>query len=673
MMANNNNRPEEGEPVSPLSSRCSSPVLQRYDDPVARILGVAATGPPTTVIVDHRKSKSLSLIGFDPLLEGRAVRKQQQQKRRPQQPTLQHNMVWTGLAATTTNMAHPLQKESQQQQNSPKTATTTNSSTFASSSSSAAASPMQDHRVTLGVSMRDSQDRRGLLKRLGSVRKQHRKTQSLSGIGRPKMVSRTSSTGQARANPTATNNTNNTNNNNNNVSPHPRHRRVSSSASSSTTTTTSRSGGGAFLDMPLLAKPSPTSFLDGRVDNAMRSSEQDPAPHQVELPKSPTDWLVYAKLSALLQDYERVDQNFDWGSLVGMSWMALQEFVGMGKIPHDRTHSLSLTHQPIVQQLISATRTTTTTTTTSTIPRRHHHHQQQQQQPPLTVEGHVADDTAEALVLDGQHRVVVVFRGKGNRQTKPVSAKQARHFAKHHNLCLKGEKPVTVFPSFRESYFALEGPLGAVLDRWTESNPFGEVIFCGHSFGGALATLGALRFAAVRPVVRVSCYTTSCPRVGGPGFCRLVHTLPNLRVLRLEHGHDANTVVPADSPTHTWNHAGHTVYLKKTHHNMNTIHVNNHNHNNNNSTSSSTMVVRAYRFDKHKSNSVLKNIKCQEKDLSMYVQALQHLHDSAAAAATTTKTNNRSKKPSSAWVQGFVGEDVGKGVLGRGNEKRLVV
>jgi hypothetical protein len=48
-----------------------------------------------------------------------------------------------------------------------------------------------------------------------------------------------------------------------------------------------------------------------------------------------------------------------------------------------------------------------------------------------------------------------------------------------------------------------------------------EVIFCGHSLGGALATIGSLYYATKYPEKSVSCVTFGSPRVGNPKFVEL--------------------------------------------------------------------------------------------------------------------------------------------------------
>ena len=601
-------------PLIPPTTAASPSTPALCIDPFTKLLEAATNAPPDTVVVNHRKNKSaVSLIGFDPLLEPLSSSSTHNVHRNNGKPP-KSGTVWGGGGTS----SHPFDRIKQPA--SPGTAATTASGSNAILS----AIPVKSHRYTssigsvlsglttkqstendenhdendlnennrgtnnsenhgstLGTKPQDSQDRRGgLLKRLSRVHR-HNRSQSLGGLI-PKSLPRIGTP---------------------NPSSPSTGRRIAQVPTDA-------------LALPMLAKPSPTSFLNGHVDNAMRSSEQDPTPHQVGLPPTPSDCLVYTRLCSLLEDYKKHDQNFSFDAFRGMQRTRLLEFattpIGKTNVNNKQNGTgnsngtkpkLMNVHKPIASALADVTSNL-----------------------PVTVAGHVMHDTAEALVLDGQHKVIVVLRGKGGSQQKPVLPKQARNVTTKRNL--SSEQPATVYPPFREAFFGLERALTAILDRLVTSNPFAEVVFTGHSFGGATATIGAMRFATVRPATLVSCYTTSTPRVGDADFRSLVHTLPNLKVIRFEHGHDANTTIPTDSTSHTWLAVGHTVQLKGD-------------------------TMKAYQFDKHKP-VVSKVTRWTEKELGMYVQDFRRAV--------------REKK----WVSEYCGS-VGSGVVGKDNEKRLMV
>lgn len=77
---------------------------------------------------------------------------------------------------------------------------------------------------------------------------------------------------------------------------------------------------------------------------------------------------------------------------------------------------------------------------------------------------------------------------------------------------LDAENPVSVYPPFRDAYFELETQVYGLLDTLVDKNPFSDVVFTGHSFGGALNTTGAIRFSSARPMLRFSVISLALTR-----------------------------------------------------------------------------------------------------------------------------------------------------------------
>jgi len=95
--------------------------------------------------------------------------------------------------------------------------------------------------------------------------------------------------------------------------------------------------------------------------------------------------------------------------------------------------------------------------------------------------------------------------------------------------------------------------------------PFFDIVFTGHSFGAAIATLAALTYADKNPQLRISANVYGCPRIGKEPFRRWVHSLPNLRVFRLENPQDFALAFPGGKDFMTVGHgiqinAGFKVY-----------------------------------------------------------------------------------------------------------------
>lgn len=125
---------------------------------------------------------------------------------------------------------------------------------------------------------------------------------------------------------------------------------------------------------------------------------------------------------------------------------------------------------------------------------------------------------------------------------------------------LHEEQNVPILSTFRSSYFGtpLERTVFALLENLTSRKPFLDVVVTGHSFGAAMSSIAALRYASSNSHVRVSCIAFGMPRVGGEGWRRAVHSVPNLRVCRVENGTDPYVSLPAGSE---WVHVGHAIQI----------------------------------------------------------------------------------------------------------------
>merc|ERR1712165_218505 len=124
------------------------------------------------------------------------------------------------------------------------------------------------------------------------------------------------------------------------------------------------------------------------------------------------------------------------------------------------------------------------------------------------------------------------------------------------------------------------------LDELAEEHPFFDVIVTGHSFGGVLAQLASLRYACLRPNLFVSCYNFGCPKIGALNYRYYVHSLPNLKLMRMEYGCDPWINEPTQP---VWVHAGHCIVIES----------GNKAGKSNNDDSTSTTTARAYRLDRH--------------------------------------------------------------------------
>ncbi len=302
-----------------------------------------------------------------------------------------------------------------------------------------------------------------------------------------------------------------------------------------------------------------------------------------------------ARLNDFVENYRRIDQNID-----------LRQFVGVNA--SDVRKVKIKEHIPIAQSFLECG-------------------------DGLTVQGFVsvgssADTRLEAVIFEGQRYFSVIFRGTTEQQTKLLGGSKI----KRRPTPLDPEQEnVEVYSGFKEEYSKLEKDCFSLIDTLCEQNPFCDVVFSGYSFGAAMATLAASRYATARPMMRVGCYTLASPKVGFSMFRHVVNSLPNLKVIRLELGQDAKCQAPSVGG---W-HVGHTLVLSGSLHQSST---------------KSDKAVLVYKFDTPKR----KKFKTSHPDLRNYITTLEEIA--------------RLQIP---WVKDFV-NTAGKGVVVN-NEARQVV
>jgi hypothetical protein len=441
----------------------------------------------------------------------------------------------------------------------------------------------------------------------------------------------------------------------------------------------------------LMAKNPPTSFLIGNGDEAVTtqtcSISREPTPFQLEIP-SLSEVVTIARLNEFVEDYRRHDQNLDLTQFVGLDRMQLQQQIdnsintgssGNGgssafqNINNDNDKSTMVQeHVPIVQSLLDCSEGDEISL-----------------QGFLTEAGDLpADSRAEAVVFQGQRNFTVVFRGTTEQQLKVLGNSKSKKKAvsldpnaASSSLNANTNSNLEVYSGFLESYLKLEEEVFHLVDKLVDENPFCDVVFSGYSFGAAMATLAALRYSIARPMMRVGCLTLASPKVGFSHFRHIVNNTPNLRVMRLELGGQAET--KCQGPTVGGWHAGHTLVLN--HHGTNSggnkINNSNGNDSSNRSRSNSPIngissprsfekkpSVSVYKFEtpKHKNSGFFKT---SNPGLTKYISTLEGL-------ATVQNNNNRAfatdcSNSLSSWPKDFANNS-GEGVLVN-NEKRLVV
>jgi len=373
------------------------------------------------------------------------------------------------------------------------------------------------------------------------------------------------------------------------------------------------------LSMPSLAKPRPTSFLTGK--EVVHTSEQDATDWQVAIPPK-KDFEVASKVCQFLATYQSDECCLDLTDLIGFSRLDLSQFARGDA----SSLGISSVHRPAVESLLECGDDIT-------------------QVLGHYVAGEVHDDPAarrEFLILERQQQILCVFRG--------TKAEQQGKFPKLVETgCMKENDGVEVFNLILSAFSELEHCTFALLDRATEENPFCDVAFTGHGFGAGIATLAAFRYASGRPEIRVAALVTGSPKVGIETWKLAAHSLPNLKIHRVELG----SAPPHTSAHHGGLHVGHTIRISPK--SAITSPPNSPKAGTGESAFGSNQhhPVVAYRFGDRNETASVRALFKRDRVLADYVNALESLDDAV-------------------WVHDYYQQD-GAGVRGKDDEARYMV
>mmetsp|Transcript_15635 Transcript_15635/g.33301 ORF Transcript_15635/g.33301 Transcript_15635/m.33301 type:complete len:711 (-) Transcript_15635:212-2344(-) len=285
-----------------------------------------------------------------------------------------------------------------------------------------------------------------------------------------------------------------------------------------------------------------TSFL-GVEDYRLTSSELEPSEFQLELP-SKREMIVHGKICNLIDGYTAVHRNFNFAVLAGVSRGTLEK--EYERSTADKPMIAGSAHRDVVAKILDCC-------------------------DDLVVEGFIREyggeenggsgthkDRVEACIFSSEtlRQLIVCYRGSTANQAKPL---KSNFFGKEESSSMLHEdQQVRVLSSFREAYFAtsMEETVFALLENLASRKPFFDVVMTGHSFGAAMATIGAVRYATSQPMIRVSCHVFGVPRLGGEEWRQMVHSVPNLKVFRAENQFDPFIALPSGSD---WIHVGHGI------------------------------------------------------------------------------------------------------------------
>lgn len=132
-----------------------------------------------------------------------------------------------------------------------------------------------------------------------------------------------------------------------------------------------------------------------------------------------------------------------------------------------------------------------------------------------------------------------------------------------------------------------EAKLFKMIEKLSSDNPFCDIIFTGHSYGAALSMIASVRYAEKLPMMNVVAHFFGVPKIASNDFRLRAHSLPNLRIIRVEHGLDPYVHYPSVGE---WENIGHTIHVD--------YKRNNNKYSKSNRDEDFSTVVSAYKFGK---------------------------------------------------------------------------
>jgi len=430
-----------------------------------------------------------------------------------------------------------------------------------------------------------------------------------------------------------------------------------------------------------MESPSPRPLTNSIFQFMLRTSKLDPSVHQTRIPPA-EQFLFHAKLCNVMEEYNQLIahhdssfQLFDFNMLSGMSHEELSSLYR--RIMGEKVDGPPATPRSPTKKKPKKVLGTTEPSVQENTPNPGILKMLLDCSDDLMVEGRFCGgkwfdlDRPEVTVFSSyRHRqFIVCFRGSMRQQLKPASLKPEKQKKIESTHLHSDLSDVHVNKYMADAYQTgdMEEKVFDLLNQLSERDPFCDVVMCGHSFGGALACLSAVRFATRYPIMTVSCHAFGSPKVGEKSFQDWADTLPNLKIMRLEHGSDPFVKTPDDTK---WTNVGHSIVFVEEQSTAEGAPLSSETvcSPKSGETAKSAITVHAYKFDDRKPFKPIswsganglnaQKMKKMKKDheLCSYINCLELF----------TKSSDLQ------WVSHYVGQE-GKGISGLDNEERCIV
>lgn len=164
-------------------------------------------------------------------------------------------------------------------------------------------------------------------------------------------------------------------------------------------------------------------------------------------------------------------------------------------------------------------------------------------------------ESTQAFIAGNESVIIVSFRGTEVLKFADIKSDIKLGLADTGIAVISGK----VHSGFKDALHEVWGEMLATLKRFQDNKQ--SVWFCGHSLGGALATLAIAELVGDGSLGFNGLYTIGQPRVGNSKFAEHFDEAVGGKCFRFANNNDAVPQLPLWGPTLKYTHIGNLIYI----------------------------------------------------------------------------------------------------------------
>lgn len=160
----------------------------------------------------------------------------------------------------------------------------------------------------------------------------------------------------------------------------------------------------------------------------------------------------------------------------------------------------------------------------------------------------------QLMIITNYDTIYICFRGSSSFKDWQTN------FNLKLETCEKNNKSYMIHAGFKNQYYSVKEKIISNLLYYISNKRYNNIVICGHSLGGALATLCSLDL--IDNIIflnkNIYCVTFGCPRVGDKDFVELYNSY-NINSHRIVTSGDPCVKIPFNGD---YRHIRYSIYLK---------------------------------------------------------------------------------------------------------------